>query len=92
MSREIAHRRYVCFGKRYNNREDENIFFIIILDDPPEDRTYARLIFDDYGRAKINIKSMWNECKFYLIKKSKNIKIEHVESTDDGDIYRIELD
>lgn len=91
MSREITHRKYVSFGKRFNPNENRSVYFIIILDDPPVDRTYNRLIFDGYGRAKIGVKTIWNEIGFNKLTHDVNISIKHIDNTDDGDIYEIDF-
>ena len=91
MSREIAHRKYVTFGKRFDPNEGKSIYFIIILDDPPTDRTYNRLIFDGYGRAKIGVKIIWNEIGFNRLTHDINIPIKHTTKSDDGDIYEIDF-
>jgi hypothetical protein len=91
MSREFPHRKYVTFGKRYNPEEGKTIHFIIILDDPPTDRLYNKLQFDGYGRSKISLKSIWEEIGFNRINSDCNLKVNHIEHTDDGDIYEIDF-
>ena len=89
ISREIAHRNYVTFGKRFNPEESKTIYFIIVVDDQPTDRPFSKLLFDGYGRAKVNIKSIWYEIGFNNVYYDVNIPIKHIEHTDDGDIYEI---
>ena len=60
-------------------------------DDPPTDRLYRKLLFDGYGRSKISLKSIWEEIGFNKITHDCNIKINHIEHTDDGDIYEIDF-
>ena len=91
MSREIAHRNYVAFGKRFNPNESRSVYFIIVLDDPPSDRIYNKLRFDGYGRAKIGVKAIWDEIGFNKLTHDINIPIKHIDSTDDGDIYEIDF-
>ena len=59
LSKEIKYRKYVAFGKRYDNEENKTVFFIIVLDDPPLDRAYSNIIMDDSGRIKISIKNIF---------------------------------
>ena len=87
MSREFPHRNYVTFGKRYDPEESKTIHFIILLDDPPLDRPYNKLLFDGYGRSKIGLKSVWNEIGFDKVICDCNVTVKHIENTDDGDIF-----
>ena len=89
ISREIKYRKYVTFGKRYDNEENKTVFFIIILDDPPLDRVYSNIIMDDSGRKKISIKNIWNELGLYNLKNDINIGVKHTQNADDGDIYEL---
>lgn len=88
-SREINKRNYVAFGKRYNTEESITDYYIIIIDDAPTDRPYSKLKVDDFGRAKINVNSIWDESDFHNIEFNRNITLKHTEHTDDGDIYKI---
>lgn len=87
MSREFPHRKYVTFGKRYNPEESNTIHFVILLDDPPLDRPYSKLLFDGYGRSKISVKSVWSEIGFDKVICDCNVIVKHTEHTDDGDIF-----
>ena len=89
ISREIKYRRYVSFGKRYDNEENKTVFFIIVLDNPPLDRAYSNMIMDDSGRTKISIKNIWNELGLYNLKNDINIGVKHTQNADDGDIYEL---
>lgn len=89
LSREIKYRKYVAFGKRYDNEENKIIFFIIVLDDPPIDRPYHNLIIDDCGRRKISIKNIWDELGLYNLKNDINIGVKHTQNADDGDVYEL---
>lgn len=91
LSREISYRRYNTLCKRFNIEANEYDYFIILLDDKPVDRNYSITRYDDYGRIKINLKSIWHETYLSRYKHDININITRVEHTDDGDIYKIEL-
>ena len=89
ISKEIKYRKYVSFGKRYDNEENKTIFFIIFLDDPPLDRAYSNMIMDDSGRTKISIKNIWNELGLCNLTNDINIGVKHTQNADDGDIYEL---
>lgn len=91
LSREIKYRPYVTICKRYNKDENDYEYFVILLDDYPYDRDYSKTKFDEYGRIKISLKSIWKETMLYTLERNVNIDISHVEHTDDGDIYKLNL-
>ena len=91
LSREISHRMYTVLCKRFNLQENDYDYFIILLDNKPTDRNYAITKFDDYGRIKINLKPIWKEAYLDKYKYDINISITHIEHTDDGDIYKLNL-
>ena len=62
-----------------------------ILDDYPVDRKVSKSYVDSFGRLKINISAIWNETSLRHIKTKSNINIEHIEHTDDGDIYYLDI-
>lgn len=89
ISKEIKYRKYVSFGKRYDNEENKTVFFIIVLDDSPLDRAYSNTIIDDSGRIKISIKNIWNELGLCNLTNDINIGVKHTQNADDGDIYEL---
>lgn len=91
LSREIKYRKYVTISKRFNKETSEYEYFIILLDDCPVNRSYAHTKQDDYGRIKINIISIWNDSSLRYYKNNSNVSIEHIEHTDDGDIYKLDV-
>lgn len=91
LSREIKYRKYVTISKRFNKEFCDYDYFIILLDDYPSDRSYAITKKDDYGRIKINLASIWNQCCLKNYTKNCNISIKHIEHTDDGDIYQLDV-
>ena len=62
-----------------------------MLDDYPVDRKVSKSYVDSFGRLKINISAIWNETSLRYIKTKSNINIEHIEHTDDGDIYYLDI-
>lgn len=90
LSREIACRKYVCFGKKYDSNEGSTIFYIIVLDDAPLDRASCRLVLTNNGCRKINLKSIWDEANLSSVSyKYFNIILKPIEHTDDGDVYEL---
>lgn len=91
LSREIKYRQYVTISKRYNKENNNYEYFIILLDDYPQDRTYNKTRKDDYGRIKINLKSIWKESSLSYYTSDSNVNIDLVDSADDGDIYKLDV-
>lgn len=91
LSREMKFRRYATISKRYNKETNTFDYFVILLDEQPQDRDYVKTNFDDYGRIKISLKSIWGESNLQYIEHNCNIEIEHVEQAEDGDIYLLSL-
>lgn len=91
ISREIRIRKYVSIVKRYDVKTNSTLYFIAILDNPPENHIYNKLKVDDYGRAKINIFSIWNETYLSSLDNDCNINISLTESDDNGDIYLLDV-
>lgn len=92
LSREIAFRKYVTFGKRYDKDISKTVFFVIVLDEPPVDRPAAKVLIDGYGRVKIGVKGIWEEAEFNKVSYDRNVDIKHTQHADDGDIYELRLD
>lgn len=90
-SREIPYRKYNTVSKRYNKEDNTYEYYIIMLDDYPLDRPYTKTKKDNYGRIKLYLRSIWNECFSPYFEKDTNIDITHIEHTDDGDIYKINI-
>lgn len=93
-TRKIAYRKYICFGKRFEPKYCSTSIFIIVLDDRPEDRASSKLSFDSSGKIKIYLKNIWNYICEDINSKIKyiNVNIIHTEHSDDGDIYKLEIE
>lgn len=91
ISREINPRNYITFGKRYDKELQTSIFFIITLDNIPYDRHYYKSHVDDYGRLRIDVKSIWKDAGLCNIEDNTNITIKHIDSDNDGDIYELQI-
>ena len=91
LSREIKYRQYISVSKRYNPTDHCYDYYIIVLDDKPDDRSFTRTRRDDYGRIKIRVNHIWQESSLRYFEKDTNISIELVEQADDGDIYKLNM-
>lgn len=87
-SKEINYRKYICFGKKYDSDINAVVFYIIMLDEEPYDRTAFKTVITNNGCVKININGIWDEANLNKVKsKYLNVSIKHIEHSDDGDIY-----
>lgn len=91
LSRELPFRPYHIICKRYNTETRDNDYYIILLDDKPENRVYYKTQKDEFGRIKVNLKSIWSESTLKYITKNENIAVFLEEHTDDGDIYKLDI-
>lgn len=91
LSREIKFRPYVVLSKRYNPELKQYDYFIILLDDRPVDKTCTRTKYDNYGRIKIGLKTLWEETTLANYEKDENISLTLVDSADDGDVYKLDI-
>jgi len=89
MSREISFRTYYSIGKRYNPATNNTSYYIIILDDKPENRNVSYLKKDDYGRVKIPVKSIWKECNFDKYNCDTQVELNLVDYADNADVYEV---
>ena len=91
ITREIKYRKYYCFVTKYNPSIEDNILYLVLLDDNPSDRPVAKTRRDDYGRLKFNMSAVTHK---YNIPQSGKVNLKLVLETqaDDGDIYKIELE
>lgn len=90
-SRELPKRRYNTLSKRYDPNTQSTNYYIIMLDDYNENFKCNNTFVDNFGRVKINISSIWNKTSLSNIKRDVNVSLEHIEHTDDGDIYYLDI-
>ena len=91
ITREVKYRKYYCFVTRYEPTINDTILYLVLLDDNPPDRAVARTRRDNYGRLKFNMSILAGK---YNIPQGKqvNIKLSNETHSDDGDIYKLELE
>ena len=90
VTREIKKRKYYCYVSRYDPASDNNVLYLVLLDDKPEDRQVCRTRMDDYGRLKFNLSPA---AEIYDIKPNVkyDVSISVETQADDGDIYRVDI-
>lgn len=91
LSREIKYRKWYVLSKRFNTKNNCYDYFVILLDNHPQDRVAFNTIHDDYGRIKIKLYNMYNESDLKYLTKDTNISINHIEHENDGDVYQLDL-
>ena len=90
ITREVKYRQYYCFVKRYEPSIDDSVFYLVLLDDKPSDRTVNKTRRDNYGRLKFNISTLAN--KNNIFKSGKvDISLSLETQADDGDIYKLDI-
>lgn len=91
ITREVKYRKYYCFVTRYEPKVNNNILYLVLLDDNPPDRAVARTRRDNYGRLKFNMSILAGK---YNIPQGKqvNVTLSPEIQADDGDIYKIEIE
>lgn len=91
-SRQLVCRKYIAFGTQYDTEQNYTKIYIILLDEKPEDRPSCKVIINDSGVFKINIKSIF--CSLGITTYNDryiNAYLSHTEHTDDGDIYELTI-
>ena len=83
--------KWYVLSKRFNTENNCYDYFVILLDNPPQDRVAFNARLDDYGRVKIQLHEMYNETDLQHLTKDANINIKHVEHEEDGDVYQLEI-
>lgn len=91
LSREFKYRQYVTISKRYNKENNNYEYFIILLDDYPQNRPFSKTKRDNYGRIKISLNSIWQESSLSYYNFDSNVNVDLVDSADDGDIYKLDI-
>lgn len=89
ISREIKARKYYNLASRYNSKDGDFSYYIIMLDEEIENRACYRTNIDDYGRVKIKLRPIWDKTSLKDITSDCNIIISHDENQSDGDIYSL---
>ena len=69
ISRTIPFRKYNTVGKKYVKSTSSYEYFIILLDEKPVNNVSTKTKFDDYGRIKILLNSIWNDCDLQYYEK-----------------------
>ena len=91
LSREIKFRPYYTLTKRFNSNLNNYDYFIILLDNKPENRVSYNTKKDDYGRIKLKLYELYTESDLVYLEKDTNINIKLVDTDDDGDVYQLDI-
>lgn len=91
LSREIKKRRYYAFIKKWNPNQSIFEYFLLLLDAKAPNIVCHYAHIDNFGRLKLNARSIWDVSSLWKYDKTSNIGIEHIEHTDDGDIYKLDI-
>lgn len=90
-SREMIFHKYYILAKRFSPVTKTTSYYIIFVDNKQEGKKCILTNVDEFGRIKLRINSIWNNTSLKHIKTNTNINIEHIEHTDDGDIYYLDI-
>lgn len=91
LSREIKFHKYYILTKRFNTKLNIYEYFIILLDEKPNDRISYQTKVDDYGRIKIRLYELYKESDLNTFTKNVNININLIDHQDDGDVYQLDI-
>ena len=89
-SREILHRyRYYNFATKYDKSTNSYSYYLIHSINNINNNSKV-MQFDNYGRAKIKVNTIFKELGFDCKSKNHNITLKLKEENKDYDIYLIE--
>ena len=91
ISREIKFHKYYTLAKRFNPELNNYEYFIILLDDKDNSRTYYNTKLDDYGRVKIRLNELYNDSDLKYLEQDCNINIKLIEHEISADIYQLDI-
>lgn len=91
VTRNVVYRKYYCFVTRYEPDVKDTSIYLVLLDDKPPDRPVAKTRRDEYGRLKFNMSIINNKLKLPQCNHF-SIKITTDTHSDDGDIYKLEIE
>lgn len=90
-STDISPRLVYSFAVRFNTTTNNNDYYIVLSDKPIEDRQCYRTIYTKHNITILDLKPIWEHCNLKKLTKKDYINIEHIEHSDDGDIYHIDV-
>ena len=88
-SRELAFRKYHAFIKRYNPQTNSTTIYIAMLDNKADAKVAYITRKDTYNRICLKTKLILKEFGLDNVDKEINIRLNHIEHSDDGDVYEI---
>lgn len=91
LSRELVPRLYYKILSRYDITSNSNNYFLALFDNYTSNIKPKLLKYDDFGRIKINVTSIWNNTSLHNLNKNTNINIQLIENQEDGEIYYLDI-
>ena len=88
-SRELAFRKYHTFIKRYNPETKSTTIYIAMLDNKSDAKVAYITRKDSYNRICLKTKLILREFGLNNVDKEVNIHLNHVEHSNDGDVYGV---
>lgn len=88
-SRELAFRKYHTFIKRYNPETKSTTIYIAMLDNKSDAKVAYITRKDTYNRICLKTKLILREFGLNNVDKEVNIHLNHVEHSDNGDVYEV---
>ena len=88
-SRELVFRKYYTFIKRYNPKTKTTTIYIAMLDNKSDAKVAYVTRKDTYNRICLKTKLILREFGLDNVDKEVNIRLNHIEHSDDGDVYEV---
>lgn len=95
LSREIVFKQYYLLAKQFSPKTKTYLWFLILVDDKPENeeiaKRFKRTHKDNFGRIKIKVANIWDKTSLTTLKQDANINIKIDEQDDIGEIYQLDV-
>ena len=88
----IKFRNFYSFLKKYDVKNKHYEFYLVLLDNTDDNLNMYSTTYDkDKYRLKFNLAPIWKDANLNRYNSNIFINIEHIEHTDDGDIYKLDI-
>lgn len=91
LSREIKFRKYYTISIQIDPLTKEEVFHLILVDDPNIPLKLNSVKVDDYGRLKFNLNEYKDGLHLTEYNKNVNISIIYIEGDHESDVYLLEF-
>ena len=88
-SRELTFRKYYTFTKRYNPKTNSTTIYVVMLDNKSDAKVVHVTRKDNYNRICLKTKLILREFGLDNVDKEVNVYLNHIETSNDGDVYEI---